>query len=113
MVPLLFAKYILDYFAKNTKGVAMTLAVLLWLVGIIQNCVISVASTFTDLLGAIDGDSLNSFKGINFSQVPYIGAINAFLPLSEFVGMMTIYCTAWGLVIVFRWVKSLVPTLAN
>ena len=100
----------LAYFQKNGKGVAMGAALLLWAVGVIQNCIIAVVAGFAATLNALN---IDAFKNVSFAGIEFIGYVNAFVPVSEFVGLLAIYLVAWGLVIVFRWVKSLVPTMAN
>jgi hypothetical protein len=97
--------------ATHGKGIALGLAWLIWICEIIQTCVTSLASKFAELFGL--SGSFSSFQNINFSGLQLIGYVNAIIPLSEFVGLMTIYVTAWTLVIIFRWVKSLMPTVSN
>lgn len=95
---------------KAKKALGVILAAFLWICGIIQSCIAEVISSFGAMLGSI---STESFRNVSFGSIEYIGYVNAFIPITEFIGLMSIYLTIWGTVILLRWVKSFIPTLAN
>jgi hypothetical protein len=86
-------------------------AFLILLTDMIQVCVSTLISELAKIFAIIP--SLDSLKNITFSTIPFIGYVNAMIPLSEFIALMVIYFTAWSIVIVFRWIKSLIPTASN
>ena len=55
----------------------------------------------------------SAFSNAAFALVAGIGYANAVFPLSEFVNIWTSVFTAAGIVLVIRWVKSFIPTVAN
>lgn len=110
MIPLLFGKVLLDFFAKHTKAFAVIITLILWFIGIIQSCIINTLAALSSGLNSLD---LSPFKNTNFGSLPWMAEVNAFIPLSEFITLFTLYSTAWGLVILFRWFKSLIPAWSN
>ncbi|MEO5713928.1 MAG: hypothetical protein ABIT37_10620 [Luteolibacter sp.] len=95
---------------KAKKALAVLLAIILWAAGVIQHCISDVVSSFAGMIASIN---TTAFRNVSFSSVEYVGYVNAFIPVSEFIGLFTIYLTIWGTVILLRWIKSFVPTLAN
>lgn len=116
MWPVTLFQTIVNAIAKVGRGVAILIALLVWLNGIIEKCI---AELFEAWLAAFDLLMTDGLTGggsagpVSLAAVEYIGYINAFLPVSEFVGLMSLYLTAWGTVIGIRWIKSLVPALSN
>lgn len=109
LLPILLLKKFLDGNAKAAKSFAILVAWLLWMFGIVQASVAALGDTITKFM-ALD---MSAFYGVNFAGLDYIGVVNAIIPLSEFLALLSIYLTAWGLVIVLRWIKSIIPTMGN
>lgn len=63
-----------------------------------------------DKVSAID---TSAFGNATFTAVGAIGFGNAVFPLSEFITIWTAVFTAAGSVLVIRWIKSFIPTMAN
>lgn len=110
MLPIVLLAKFLDSNKKYVTGFIVLCSFVAWLVGFIQSAITSVIATFAGIFSALN---LDSFGSVDFSGLEFIGYVNAFIPLSEFVGLLTIFLVAWGAVILLRWVKSFVPTIGN
>lgn len=108
--PIIFFSKIVNALAKNSKWVALITAFLIWVNDLIDKTVTFVMSQLLDLIASID---VSSLQNVSLSGLEYIGYANAIFPISEAVTLSTTYVTAWLIVIIIRWVKSFVPTLAN
>lgn len=53
------------------------------------------------------------FSKAAFATVAGIGYANAVFPLAEFVNIWTAVFTGISVVLIIRWVKSFIPTMAN
>ncbi len=86
------------------------LALLAWWYNIVAVALVGALHWIRNALNALD---LSAFAPADFSAWPYIGVINAIFPLTESLALLGAYFTVWIAVIVVRWVKSFIPTLAN
>lgn len=96
--------------AKIVPGVATLLGFIAWLYNIVEIVLVSGIDYLTQKLAEID---TSSFSDANFNSLQWIGYLNAVFPLSEYLGILSAYFTAWGCVVLVRWVKSFFPTIAN
>lgn len=101
---------LMRHLAKNSKWVASAFAFCLWVKGLIDQAVLVVISQITQAINSLD---LGAFTNVNLAGVSMIGVANAILPISEFVTLLAVYLTIWSTVIIIRWIKSFVPTVAN
>lgn len=108
--PLLFFWKFANWAAKNGKGVSLSVAFLLWVNNVIDNVI---AVTVDGVAMGLKLINLDAFANVNLATLPYIGFINGVFPLTEFVQMGTIFVAACVALVVIRWVKSFVPTIAN
>jgi len=108
--PVIFFNNIINYLAKYQKFCAAVFAFLLWAVGFIDMFIRATIQQIVDAFLSIDTEA---FSNVSLSLIEWIGYANAILPLSEFVVLMVAYSTAWLTVIIVRWIKSFVPTIAN
>ncbi len=106
---ILIGKFLLNS-EKAKKYGGVLCAAILWLCGTIQYCISEVLSSFAGMLTSID---TQAFRNVSFGSIEYVGYVNAFIPVSEFIGLMSIYLTIWATVILLRWIKSFIPTMAN
>lgn len=111
--PVAFFDKILVAINRFTKPIAVFLALIIWADGFLQNAVISFFDTFTAVFTSASYDGISAPGSVSFGAIEYIGYINAFMPISEFVGLLGVYLTAWTGVIMMRWIKSLIPTISN
>lgn len=115
--PVAFFQRVSNGITRIGRIVAIVIAVVLWINKIIVSCLESLFESFLQLLNTLDISALKGGVGgsgaVSFAAIEYIGYINAFLPVSEFVGLMVLYLTAWSIVIALRWGKSLIPTFSN
>lgn len=65
------------------------------------------------LLGLVSSIDTSAFSNASFATVAGIGYANAVFPLSEFVTIWTAVISAKLVVLLIRWVKSFIPTIAN
>ena len=56
---------------------------------------------------------ISTFGNVSLSSIPGIGYVNAVIPLSEMVALLVTFYSLWLLIILIRWVKSFIPTIAN
>jgi hypothetical protein len=101
---------LMRHLAKNSKFIASAFAFCLWVKGLIDQAVIIVISQIKQAIDTLD---LAVFSNVNLGGVSMIGVANAILPISEFVTVLGVYLTIWSTVIIIRWIKSFVPTVAN
>lgn len=111
--PVVAFQFLITTVVKIGRTVAVVFALLAWFTGFIDTVVLSVFTSMGAIMQTIQPGGLKPSGGVDFSALDYIGYVNAILPLSEFLGLMSIYVTAWMGVIVIRWSKSFVPTIAN
>ena len=101
------------WISKIGKGISVAAAILVYCVaaylGIFVDAIRYIANRLIQLS---DGD-LGGLQNANFATLDFISYVNAVFPLSEFVGLMTIYGLAWTTLICIRWAKSFIPTIAN
>jgi hypothetical protein len=110
MLPLIFLANVAKYLAKSGKFVAIALAFILWLVDFIE---VVITATIQQVVAAFQSLDLSTFSNVSLVAIDYIAYANAVLPISEFVVLFVAYMTAWLTVVIIRWIKSFVPTLAN
>ena len=108
--PIIFFSKILNHLGRFSAAWAMFCGFLAWILGVIDALVTVVMDQLTALFNSFSTSGLGN---VNFATVENIGLVNALFPLSEFITMCGIYVTAWVTVIIIRWVKSFVPTMAN
>jgi len=65
------------------------------------------------LISSVNSIDTSLFSNAAFGAVSGISYANAVFPLSEFVTIWTSVFTGAAAVLVIRWVKSFVPTVAN
>lgn len=81
-----------------------------WLYNLIEVVIIGTIDFITAKLAEID---TSAFSNANFASLQWIGYLNAVFPLSEYLAILSAYYIAWGVVVLIRWIKSFVPTVAN
>ncbi len=108
--PVVFFGKVINHLGRYSKGWAIVTAFVAWITGIIPVLVTTVMNQIQQLFATL---TFSQFQNIDFSAMASIGLINAVLPLSEMLTVITIYTTMWITVIVIRWIKSFVPTIAN
>jgi hypothetical protein len=96
--------------SKHSTLIAALVAFFLWITDVITNTIVAVLEQIAALIISLD---VSSFQDVSLASIEYIGYINAFFPVSEFVVLVTLYTVAWVTVILIRWIKSFVPTVAN
>ena len=113
--PIIFFTTVVNAICRIARFVAIAIALVAWFCGFIETCFNTVVGSFTAIFASLNVQGLTGNGGAStmFGTLEYIGYINAFLPVSEFVGLLAIYLTAWMGVILIRWTKSLVPTISN
>lgn len=87
-------------------GIGFAVAVVLW----INSLFIGALNLLASKLATID---VSWLKPAALSSIQWIGYFNAIYPLSETAIMFGAYLTAWLVIIIVRWVKSFIPTVAN
>lgn len=107
---LVYFGKVLNHLGRYSKGWAILTAFIAFITGGIPALVSLVMQQIGQLIASLAIDELGN---VSFAGLEYISFVNAVFPLSEFVVLMGIYCTAWVTVIVIRWAKSFVPTMAN
>jgi hypothetical protein len=55
----------------------------------------------------------SAFSNASFATVAGIGYANAVFPLEEFINIWVAVFTAAAIVLMIRWIKSFIPTVAN
>jgi len=113
LLALVYLKEIVDFLARSARIIALVFAVFLWFTGFIDTCVLQFFESMDGLFTTVVVGGLKQSSASNFGILEHVGYINAFVPVSEFVGLTSIYLTAWLTVILIRWTKSIIPTLAN
>lgn len=81
-----------------------------WITEIIDMAISAVLNQIVEAFNSLD---LSAFQSVSLASLEYIGYANAILPVSEFVVLLSLYVTAWLTIIIIRWVKSFIPTVAN
>ena len=111
------AKPTIFYLLEISKQIANMLPVIstivgffAWLYNFIELVLIGTMTWMMDKLNSVD---TSAFSGVTLSTIEYIGYVNAVIPLSEMLGVLSAYYTAWITIILVRWAKSFVPTVAN
>lgn len=108
--PTSFFWKVLTHLSNHTKGWAIFVGFLAFITGGIPALVTSAISWMAnELINLTWSELMNA----DLSTIEYIGYVNAVLPVTEFVYLLGVYCTAWAVVIMVRWVKSLIPTASN
>ncbi len=78
-----------------------------WITGLVIGAMDKVTSWVVDLANA-------TWPEIDFSAVSDVGAIvNTLFPLNESIAIFGSLYLFWAIVLLIRWVKSFVPTVAN
>lgn len=108
--PLVFFGKVLNHLGRFSRGWLILTTFLLWFFGVIEKCVKTVIEQIGVLIESLSFDQMGN---ADFTIIDGIGYVNAVFPLTEFIGYVTIYATAWLIVIIVRWIKSFVPTVAN
>ncbi len=111
--PVVFFANVIDQVSKIARFLAITFALVLWLSDFMNYTINTLISSFNALFASMNTSGLAAANSVSFSGLDLIGYVNAFLPVSEFLGLLSIYLTAWTIVILIRWTKSIVPTLSN
>lgn len=95
------------------KIFAVILAILMFLLsnylGVFTNALRGIAQ----LVLRYQNLNVQNIESANFNSIEMISYVNGVFPLSEFIAMLTVYSTAWVLIIAIRWIKSFIPTIAN
>lgn len=99
-----------EILGKHAKFVATLVAFVAWVYDLIDRLIGAALSGILDLLHGVD---LSSFQKAAFTTVENIGLVNGIIPLSETLTVFQAYFTAWGVVVLIRWIKSFIPTVAN
>lgn len=100
----------LNHLGRYSRGWAIFCAFCAWLVGAIDSLVGAAVAQVTSLFASFSTTGMGS---VDFAGLEYIGHVNAIIPLDHFAVILGIYVTAWITVIIIRWIKSFVPTIAN
>lgn len=108
--PVIFFSKVANALAKNGRFVALFVAFIAWATSLIDAIVNVVLTQIRDAILSID---VSAFQSVSIASLEWIGYANAILPVSEFVILLGLYVTAWLTVILIRWIKSFVPTIAN
>lgn len=96
---------------KNVSPVMLSiLGIIAWWLNLVE--IVVVGGIYT-IAGVIDGLDVSAFKDASFAAFDYLGYANAVFPLSESFAALSAYAVAWGGVIMVRWIKSFIPTMAN
>lgn len=107
--------YWLNSAASVLKWISPTAATLIgfvaWLYNLIEVGIISCLELALGKLSDLNTNFMNG--GASVTGIEYIGYANAVMPLTEMLGLLSAYYTAWMIIIVFRWIKSLIPTASN
>lgn len=108
--PILYFWKFANGVAKNGKSVSLFVALLLWVNNIIDTVIYGGLNAIGSLMQSLN---ISAFQNLSLASLPQIQYINGIFPVSEFVSMSLVYVTAVCLLITIRWVKSVIPTLAN
>lgn len=110
----------LDGWSKFTNAIAKIAKAISLLGAILLYCVATYLGTFTDAIKYIfdrivllQGMDMNQISHASFAGLDMISYVNGVFPLSEMIGCVTVYTTAWIILITIRWCKSFIPTIAN
>lgn len=113
MIKLIYE--LLKWTVNSSKFIAPIFAFILWIVGLFESLVSSVMDSCALLIDEITG-AMDSFGGADLSAsngMQVMSLVNTLFPLTEVLVLLGIYYSTWGLIIIIRWVKSFIPTLAN
>jgi len=100
----------LNKLARVVPFVSTILAFFAWAYSIVEVLIVGVLNLIKNQIASLD---LSMLGGANFAEWAWIGYVNALFPLSEAIGILGAYYTAWMSIIILRWIKSFVPTMAN
>lgn len=101
---------ITDWLARAERFLSVILAGVVWAVNAYVGVFKDAWALVTEKLAELDPGAIGS---ANFGLLEGIGYVNAVFPVTEVVGLYTLYFTAWLCLILIRWVKSFIPTVAN
>lgn len=95
----------------NKIGLSAIFAGVAGFITFIYETIISGLGKITDYMAEIVA---TTFPAIEYSQIVNILSLcNAIYPLSETITIFSSLYVFWGVVILLRWIKSFVPTIAN
>ncbi len=101
-----------NFVAKASKTVAIAAAIIVFCVGRYTSVYIDGMAAIVTKMTALR-DSTTGIQHANFAGLDMIAYVNGVFPLSETIGCITIYTTAWLIVLAIRWLKSFIPTMGN
>lgn len=108
--PIIFFAKVLNHLGRYSKGWFIVTAFIAWVtqgpIGLISWGV----SQIGNLLGMM---AVEQFQNVDIGAIESIGAVNAIIPVTEMLAVLTALVTAWVLLICIRWIKSFFPTVAN
>lgn len=82
--------------------------------GIVFGPLALVLNTAIDsVMSLFDTIDTSVFDHCDFSTIEMISTVNSIFPVDEFITFAYAYFTAWVILLVIRWIKSVIPTVAN
>jgi hypothetical protein len=99
-----------EYSARIIPFVATFLGFMAWCYNIVEILIVGSLNAIYNAIASLD---ISALGGADFAAWTYIGFVNAIFPLSEALAMLGAFYIAWISIIVLRWVKSFIPTMAN
>jgi hypothetical protein len=107
---LQFSVDLASWAGKYLKLILMIFTFILWITNLVD---LAITAVFSQIINYISSLDVSAFTNVSLSSIEFVGYVNAIIPVSEFVVLMGLYFSAWLLVILIRWIKSFVPTIAN
>ncbi|MFK5921652.1 MAG: hypothetical protein QM496_05690 [Verrucomicrobiota bacterium] len=99
------AEFMAKMLAKLSLFVLPVVAVIESVTGMLADLLVNFASFLSSQM---------MFSNLNFSAVAEVsGLVNHFFALSETLAMSLAYFTMFSALLLFRWIKSFIPTVAN
>lgn len=95
---------------SQRAAILAMLALLMWVTDMAKILVIAGFYSIFEMLSTIELDNLQE---ADLSTLEFIGVGNAIFPFAEMLALLVVYYTLWLNLIVFRWIKSFIPTLTN
>jgi hypothetical protein len=106
--------YYLSQAAKQIANLLPFIGTVVGFIGWVYNFIeVILIGTFEWLHDTIVTVDASGFSGSNLSGIEWIGYVNAVVPVSEMLSVLSAYYTAWLTVVLIRWAKSFIPTVAN
>ena len=99
-----------EYVARVVPFVSTVLAFFAWSYNIVA---LAIVGPLSEARLSLEGVAVVNSVAVDWQVYEWIGLVNAVLPLSEGLALLSAYWTFCLSMNLFRWAKSFVPTLSN